>query len=61
MTQQLVPEANFPTEPGIDQQFAFPLSFAQQRLWLLDQLQPDNALYNLPIAVRISGVWFRAG
>ncbi|RKH16116.1 non-ribosomal peptide synthetase, partial [Corallococcus sp. CA047B] len=32
-----------------------PLSFAQQRLWLLDQLQPGGASYNLPMAVRMSG------
>jgi amino acid adenylation domain-containing protein/non-ribosomal peptide synthase protein (TIGR01720 family) len=32
-----------------------PLSFAQQRLWLIDQLEPDNPLYNLPLALRASG------
>ncbi len=32
-----------------------PLSFAQARLWLLEQLQPGSAIYNIPIAVRFVG------
>ncbi|CAG0930606.1 surfactin family lipopeptide synthetase A [Thermoflexales bacterium] len=33
-----------------------PLSFAQQRLWFLNQLMPDDSFYNMPVAVRCTGV-----
>ncbi|HEV7518863.1 MAG TPA: amino acid adenylation domain-containing protein, partial [Thermoanaerobaculia bacterium] len=34
---------------------AVPLSFAQERLWLIDQLQPGSAAYNMPAALRLRG------
>ncbi len=33
-----------------------PLSFAQQRLWFLDQLHPNSSAYNNPYAMRMKGV-----
>ncbi|MEO6193015.1 MAG: amino acid adenylation domain-containing protein [Thermoanaerobaculia bacterium] len=43
-----------PIEPLADRS-DLPLSFAQQRLWLLDRLEPGAAVYNLPLAYRVDG------
>jgi amino acid adenylation domain-containing protein/non-ribosomal peptide synthase protein (TIGR01720 family) len=48
-----------PSAPPISRQSrqsrVFPLSFAQQRLWFLDQFEPDTSLYNIPEALHIKG------
>ncbi|RKH68628.1 non-ribosomal peptide synthetase, partial [Corallococcus llansteffanensis] len=38
-----------------DRSGPLPLSFAQQRLWFLEQLEPGQATYHLPVALRLSG------
>ena len=46
-----LPIQPIPRKPDQD----LPLSFAQQRLWFLDQLEPNSPLYNIPKAVRLNG------
>jgi amino acid adenylation domain-containing protein len=44
-----------PTLKRVGRDQPLPLSFAQQRLWFIDQLHPQTALYNLPLALRLTG------
>lgn len=45
-----------PTQGHIEEDvFVFPASFAQQRLWFIDQLLPGDVLYTSPLVFRLSG------
>src|SRR5690606_18225912 len=39
----------------IDRSGPLPLSFVQQQLWLLDQLDPGTPAYNMPVALQLRG------
>ncbi|HMF57479.1 MAG TPA: condensation domain-containing protein, partial [Pyrinomonadaceae bacterium] len=39
----------------VSREAALPLSFAQQRLWFIHQLEPSSSAYNMPVAVRLKG------
>ena len=43
-----------PVRP-VSRDLALPLSFAQQRLWFLDQLEPNSTVYSIPLKIRLNG------
>ncbi|KAG0321904.1 hypothetical protein BGZ97_009763, partial [Linnemannia gamsii] len=54
-----------PTIASVSREGVLPLSFAQQRLWFLAQLEGVNETYHIPLAIRLLGVldrgaWQRA-
>ena len=40
--------------------YCLPTSFAQQRLWFLDQLEPGKSFYNVALTLRVQGYLCRA-
>jgi non-ribosomal peptide synthetase component F/acyl carrier protein len=54
---QVTTEVRPPREPilPVSRGGALPQSFAQQRMWLVNQLEPDSAAYHIPFTARISG------
>jgi amino acid adenylation domain-containing protein len=50
-----IPNSEETLEGGAEDVFLFPLSFAQQRLWFLQQMNPQSPVYNMPVAARLLG------
>ena len=44
-----------PLRPLPGSQEKRPLSFSQERLWFLDKLEPNRPVYNIPVAMRLTG------
>ncbi|MCF7958259.1 MAG: amino acid adenylation domain-containing protein, partial [Phycisphaerae bacterium] len=41
--------------PTVSREGLLPLSFAQQRLWFLNEYEPNSPLYNIPLKLSLSG------
>jgi amino acid adenylation domain-containing protein len=59
LERQLTSKRTGPSRPQIPRlardRDRFALSFAQQRLWFLDQLNPSMSAYNISLAMRLTG------
>ena len=47
--------AQVPTVVPVERTGTLPLSFAQERLWFIDRLEPESAAYNVSVVWRVGG------
>src|ERR1700722_3067036 len=55
LKQAEAPERQQPPLRPVPRDRSLLLSFAQQRLWFLDEFEPNSAAYNVPVALRLAG------
>ncbi|MFE3078090.1 amino acid adenylation domain-containing protein [Nocardia tengchongensis] len=58
LAARIVPGAAASTRPALvagERPARVPLSLAQQRMWVLNQLDPESAAYNIPMVIRLTG------
>ena len=55
LSKEGIDPLKLPIVPAIRESNRFPLSWAQERLWFLYQLEGENTTYNEQVAVRIAG------
>ncbi|MBU2099173.1 MAG: AMP-binding protein, partial [Gammaproteobacteria bacterium] len=48
-------DVSVPAIEAVSRHQQLPLSFAQQRLWMLDQIENGSLHYNMPMALRLTG------
>ena len=49
-------QTQLPALERVDRQQSLPLSFAQQRLWFIQQIAPDSTANNMPVVVKFDGL-----
>ncbi|WP_427161138.1 amino acid adenylation domain-containing protein [Aliinostoc sp. HNIBRCY26] len=54
--QKLKQQQKSPVLTSVSREQNLPLSFAQQRLWFIDQLEGENCVYNVPFFWQIEGL-----
>ena len=55
LTKEGIDPLKLPIAPAIRESNRFPLSWAQERMWFLDQLEGANATYNNSLALTMTG------
>ncbi|MFE5288887.1 amino acid adenylation domain-containing protein [Nocardia sp. NPDC056611] len=58
LAARIVPGAGAGARPALvagERPARVPLSLAQQRMWVLNQLDPDSPVYNIPMVIRLTG------
>src|SRR5262245_11092600 len=57
LLKQLLRERGLAVEviPRAERGAGVPLSYAQQRLWFLERLNPGTSAYNIPLLLRLEG------
>lgn len=55
LDQEQSPRGNITSLMKCDRSQTIPLSYAQRRLWFLNQLDSENAAYNMPIIMKLNG------
>lgn len=56
LAQKGIDFSRLPIVPAVPADSAMPLSFAQQRMWFLEQMQPGQSAYHIPALLQLDGV-----